>query len=69
MAERAGSRRIQVKSWAGLTAGTERKLEEVLHKVLKKSAKKGLIIKTECMIIGKRNSLKCKLQIRDFSIK
>lgn len=58
-----------MKSWAGLTVDTERKLEEVLHKVLKKSAKKGLIIKTESMIISKRNNLKCKLQIGDFNIK
>lgn len=50
----------------------ERKLQELLQKVVKESKKKGLNLnckKIECMVVSKRDNLTCKLQIGDTKIK
>lgn len=55
-----------------LIADMERKLQKLLQKVVKESDKKGQSInckKTECMVVSKRISPKCKLQIGNTKIK
>lgn len=55
-----------------MMADIERKLQELLDKIVKESSKKGLTInckQTECMDVSKRNSPSSKLQIRDVKIK
>lgn len=51
-----------------LVADTERKPQALLQKVVKESEMKRLIInckETECMVVGKWNNSRCKLQIGD----
>ncbi|MGX9987587.1 reverse transcriptase domain-containing protein [Soonwooa purpurea] len=55
-----------------LIADTEKKLQELLQKVAKESAGKGLSInykKTECMVISKKTNQKCTLQVGNTRIK
>lgn len=54
----------------GEFSDTERKLQELLEKVIEESEKKGLNIKNkEYTVVSKRNSLTCELQIGNTKIK
>ena len=55
-----------------LIADSEEKLKELLDKVVEESKNKGPCInykKTECMVVSRKNSLKCELEIGDIKIK
>ena len=55
-----------------LIANSEEKLKELLEKVVEESKNKGLSInckKTECMVVSRKDSLKCELKIGDIKIK
>ena len=55
-----------------LIADSEEKLKELLDKVVEESKNKGLSInckKTECMVVSRKDSLKCELKICDIKIK
>ena len=55
-----------------LIAKSEKRLQDLLDKVVEESKKKGLTInykKTECMVVSKREGQACALKIRDNTIK